>query len=141
MKKKNISDAELELLKELWAESPLTSRQLVDRLQLRTQWGEPTIKTLLLRLLRKKAVQRHLRGKSFLYSAAIRREEYQYAVSRSVIDRLFDGLAGNFLTCLVRNESFSQNELEELRQLLEKKTTAQENRQRQEQGEDPHDTV
>ena len=52
MKKMNISDAELELLKELWVESPLTSRQLVDRLQVRTQWGEPTIKTLLLRLLR-----------------------------------------------------------------------------------------
>ena len=106
MKKMNISDAELELLKELWVESPLTSRQLVDRLQVRTQWGEPTIKTLLLRLLRKKAVKRQSQGKSFLYSAAIRRDEYQYTVSRSVIDRLFDGLAGNFLTCLVRNESF-----------------------------------
>ena len=124
MKKMNISDAELELLKELWVESPLTSRQLVDRLQVRTQWGEPTIKTLLLRLLRKKAVKRQSQGKSFLYSAAIRRDEYQYTVSRSVIDRLFDGLAGNFLTCLVRNESFRPGELEELRRLLDEKAAA-----------------
>ena len=129
MKKMNISDAELELLKELWVESPLTSRQLVDRLQVRTQWGEPTIKTLLLRLLRKKAVKRQSQGKSFLYSAAIRRDEYQYTVSRSVIDRLFDGLAGNFLTCLVRNESFRPGELEELRRLLDEKAAAQDERQ------------
>ena len=129
MKKMNISDAELELLKELWVESPLTSRQLVDRLQVRTQWGEPTIKTLLLRLLRKKAVKRQSQGKSFLYSAAIRRDEYQYIVSRSVIDRLFDGLAGNFLTCLVRNESFRPGELEELRRLLDEKAAAQDEQQ------------
>ena len=124
MKKMNISDAELELLKELWVESPLTSRQ-----QVRTQWGEPTIKTLLLRLLRKKAVKRQSQGKSFLYSAAIRRDEYQYTVSRSVIDRLFDGLAGNFLTCLVRNESFRPGELEELRRLLDEKAAAQDEQQ------------
>ena len=129
MKKMNISDAELELLKELWVESPLASRQLVDRLQVRTQWGEPTIKTLLLRLLRKKAVKRQSQGKSFLYSAAIRRDEYQYTVSRSVIDRLFDGLAGNFLTCLVRNESFRPGELEELRRLLDEKAAAQDEQQ------------
>ena len=129
MKKMNISDAELELLKELWVESPLTSRQLVDRLQVRMQWGEPTIKTLLLRLLRKKAVKRQSQGKSFLYSAAIRRDEYQYTVSRSVIDRLFDGLAGNFLTCLVRNESFRPGELEELRRLLDEKAAAQDEQQ------------
>ncbi len=124
MKKINISDAELELLKELWSDSPLTSRQLVDRLLPRTQWGEPTIKTLLLRLLRKKAVKRQSQGKSFLYSAAIRRDEYQYTVSRSMIDRLFDGVAGNFLTCLVRNETFRPGELEELRRLLDEKAAA-----------------
>lgn len=121
MKKLNISDAELELLKELWVESPLTSRQLVDRLRARTQWGEPTIKTLLLRLLRKKAVKRQSQGKSFLYSATIGRDEYQYSVSRSVIDRVFDGFAGNFLTCLVRNEAFGPGELEELRRQLDEK--------------------
>lgn len=125
MKKMNISDAELELLKELWVESPLTSRQLVDRLRTRTQWGEPTIKTLLLRLLRKKAVCRQSQGKSFLYSAAIERDEYQYTVGRSMIDRLFDGFAGNFLTCLVRNEAFRPGELEELRRLLDEKAAEQ----------------
>ncbi len=125
MKKMNISDAELELLKELWVESPLTSRQLVDRLRTRTQWGEPTIKTLLLRLLRKKAVRRQSQGKSFLYSAAIERDEYQYTVGRSMIDRLFDGLAGNFLTCLVRNEAFRPEEIEELRRLLDEKAAEQ----------------
>ncbi len=124
MKKPTISDAELELLKELWQESPLTSRQLVDRLQARTQWGEPTIKTLLLRLLRKKAVRRSSAGKSFYYHAAIDREAYQYHVGRTMLDRLFDGWAGNFLTCLVNHEKLSQEELHKLRELLDREGKA-----------------
>jgi hypothetical protein len=35
---------------------------------------------------------------------------------------VFDGFAGNFLTCLVRNEVFHPGELEELRHLLDEKT-------------------
>ncbi len=119
MKKMNISDAELEVLKEFWEESPLTSRQLVDRLQTRTSWGEPTIKTLLLRLLQKKALKRKEEGKTFLYSNAIKREDYQYAVGRSMLDRVFGGAAGNFLTCLVNKGNLRKEELEELRKLLE----------------------
>ena len=57
-KKHTISDSELEVLKELWEVPSLTARQLTDRLLRRTDWSEPTIKTLLLRLLQKDAVKR-----------------------------------------------------------------------------------
>ncbi len=122
MKKMNISDAELEVLKEFWAESPLTSRRLVDRLRARKQWGEPTIKTLLLRLLRKKAVKRQLKDKVFVYAATVGREEYQCSIGRSVIDRVFDGGAGSLLHCLIRNGALRPGELEELRRLLDEET-------------------
>lgn len=120
MKKANISDAELEVMKELWNESPLTSRQLVDKLKAKTSWGDPTIKTLLLRLLRKKAVRRTASGKTFQYYAAIKRGEYQYSAGRSLLDRLFGGAAGNFLTCLVENQDLSAAEIAELRELLDR---------------------
>ena len=50
-RKLSISDAELEVLRELWDETSLTARQLTDRVLARTDWSEPTVKTLLLRLL------------------------------------------------------------------------------------------
>lgn len=120
MKNHNISDAELEVLKELWDESPLSSRQLVDRLMPRTNWGEATIKTLLLRLLRKKAVRRQNCDKLFFYSAVVKRGEYQYDVGRSMLNNLFDGMAGNFLTCLVENDHLTPEEIAELKALLDK---------------------
>ncbi len=120
MKKNNISDAELEVMKELWKESPLTSRQLVDNLMQRTDWGEPTIKTMLLRLCHKKAVKRSTSGKTFHYAAAIKEADYQYSAGRTMLDRLFGGTARNFLTCLVENQDLSAAEIAELRELLDK---------------------
>ena len=119
--KKNlsVSDAELEVLKELWQESALTARQLTERLQQRTSWSEPTIKTLLLRLLQKNAVSRSAQDKVFVYSAVVSRDEYRYAAGRNLLDRLFNGVAGELLTCLVRNEAMSKSDIEELKKLLD----------------------
>ena len=120
--KKNlsVSDAELEVLKELWQESALTARQLTERLQQRTSWSEPTIKTLLLRLLQKNAVSRSAQDKVFVYSAVVSRDEYRYAAGRNLLDRLFNGVAGELVTCLVRNEAMSSSEIEELKKMLDK---------------------
>lgn len=114
-----ISEAELEVLKELWDSPALTARQLTDRVLARTDWSEPTVKTLLLRLLRKRAVERTREGKVFVYRAGIDRERYRYWAGRSLLDRLFDGVAGDFLTCLVRNGRMSQVEIAELKRLLD----------------------
>ena len=121
-KKLSITDSELEVLKELWDAPAMTARELTDRLLLRTNWSEPTIKTLLLRLLQKTAVQRIRRGKVFVYSALIGRDQYRYQAGRTLLDRLFNGVAGDFLTCLVRNEKMSSEEIEELKNLLDKAT-------------------
>ena len=114
-----ISEAELEVLKELWESPVLTARQLTDRVLARTDWSEPTVKTLLLRLLRKRAVERTRDGKVFVYRAGIDRERYRYLAGRSLLDRLFDGVAGDFLTCLVRNGRMSSGEIAELKRLLD----------------------
>ena len=118
--KMNISDAELELLKELWQVPALTARQLTDRLLARTDWSEPTIKTLLLRLLQKNAVSRTREEKVFVYRALLGQEHYRYLAGRSLLDRLFNGIAGDFLTCLVKNEKMSAEEIDSLKKLLDK---------------------
>ena len=76
--------------------------------------------TLLLRLLQKNAVKRKRVDKVFVYNAGIDREEYRYLAGRSLLDRLFDGMTGDFLTCLVRNEKMSSEEIDSLKKLLDK---------------------
>jgi BlaI family penicillinase repressor len=119
-KKLNISDSELEVLRELWETPSLTARQLTDKVLARTDWSEPTIKTLLLRLLQKNAVSRTREEKVFVYRALLGQEEYRYLAGRSLLDRLFNGIAGDFLTCLVKNEKMSAEEIESLKKLLDR---------------------
>ena len=119
-KKLNISDSELEVLRELWETPSLTARQLTDKVLARTDWSEPTIKTLLLRLLQKNAVSRSREGKVFVYRALLDKEEYRFLAGRSLLDRFFNGIAGDFLTCLVKNDSISPEEIDALKELLDK---------------------
>lgn len=119
-KKVNISDSELEVLRELWETPSLTARQLTDKVLARTDWSEPTIKTLLLRLLQKNAVSRSREGKVFVYRALLDKEEYRFLAGRSLLDRFFNGIAGDFLTCLVKNDSISPEEIDALKELLDK---------------------
>ena len=119
-KKLNISDSELEVLRELWETPSLTARQLTDKVLARTDWSEPTLKTLLLRLLQKNAVSRSREGKVFVYRALLDKEEYRFLAGRSLLDRFFNGIAGDFLTCLVKNDSISPEEIDALKELLDK---------------------
>ena len=116
----NISDSELVVLQELWRTPQLTARELTDKLMLQTDWSEPTIKTLLLRLLRKNAVKRSKKDKVFIYTALVSKDEYSFMASRSLLDRLFNGLTADFLTCLVKNNSLSSQEINSLKELLDK---------------------
>ena len=119
-KKINISDSELVVMQELWKTPQLTARELTDKLMLQTDWSEPTIKTLLLRLLRKNAVKRSKKDKVFIYTALVNKDEYRFLASRSLLDRLFNGLTADFLTCLVKNNSLSSQEIDSLKKLLDK---------------------
>ena len=51
----SISDAEWEVMTVLWADSPLTASDVVDRVATRNQWNPRTVKTLLNRLVSKGA--------------------------------------------------------------------------------------
>ena len=119
MKKLSISDSELEVLRELWENTSLTARQLTDKVTARTEWSDPTVKTLLLRLLQKNAVERKREGKVFVYRALVDKEEYRFLAGKTLLDRFFNGITGDFLTCLVKNNSISHEEIEELKKLLD----------------------
>ena len=58
-----ISEAEWEVMKVLWDASPITANQIVEILSKRTFWQRETIRTLINRLVRKKAIQFEKQGR------------------------------------------------------------------------------
>ena len=116
---KRLPDAELEIMKELWAAGePLTRPQLEQRLA-RKSWTSTTLLALLARLESKGFVSRQKQGKGELYAAAVTRQEYLPVESRSALGRMFGGSARNLVAALAETHALSDTDIDELAAYLE----------------------
>jgi predicted transcriptional regulator len=87
----HVTEAESEVLAALWRQGPLTPARLVEAVKARRDWGEATIKTLLGRLMRKKAIRSERDDGRLLYHPLVTREMYVMAEIQALADRLFAG--------------------------------------------------
>jgi len=114
-----ISEAESQVMELLWQNAPQGSEELVTALQPGTGWHENTVRTLLNRLVRKRAVRAKREGRRYLYSPLLTREQWQAAESRSLLDRVFGGRVAPLLVHFSRNEKLSAKDVAELRKLVD----------------------
>ena len=114
-----ISDAESRVMEVLWRQSPQSAEEIVSTLQRDTAWHEKTIKTLLNRLLGKRAVSAQKDGRRYLYAPLLRREDWQRQESRSLLDRVFGGRVAPLLAHFSQHEKLSAKEIAELRKLID----------------------
>src|SRR5215469_10793275 len=86
----SISDAESRVLEVLWRDGPATSERVIAALA-EENWEVSTIKTLLARLVKKRAIRAKKEGRRYLYSALLSREQWVTSESEGLLRRLFDG--------------------------------------------------
>jgi predicted transcriptional regulator len=113
-----ISEAEHAVMEALWQNSPLTAAEVSDRVASERGWSLATVKTLLSRLVAKKAVATEPDGRRFLYSPTIERTDYVGSESRRLVDRLFGGRAAPLLVHLVESEALSEEDIAEIERLI-----------------------
>jgi len=116
-----ISDAEWFVMEALWAVSPITAEQIVAAIQQRFDWKEPTVKTMLNRLVRKGALKFEKQGKRYLYRPAVTRTACVRGESRSFAQRVFGGEVSAMIAHFVESSRLSPKEIEQLRRLLDEK--------------------
>ncbi|HZQ61750.1 MAG TPA: BlaI/MecI/CopY family transcriptional regulator [Casimicrobiaceae bacterium] len=113
-----ISEAESVVMDVLWRKHPLSAEDVVAALAGSTDWQEPTVKTLLNRLLKKKAVAAERDGRRYLYRPLLAREDYVHAESKSLLDRLFDGRLAPLVAHFSEREKLSRKDIAELKRLI-----------------------
>ena len=116
-----ISDAEWQVMNIVWRDQPVEAQQVIDLLAAPNDWSAATVKTMLHRLVKKKALAFDRDGKRYLYRAAVRRGDCVRRASRSFLDRVFNGSAAPALMHLVKTSKLTDAELAELRRLLDDK--------------------
>jgi BlaI family transcriptional regulator, penicillinase repressor len=87
----HVTEAESEVLAALWRSGPLTPTRLVEAVKARREWGEATIKTLLGRLMQKRAVRSRRDDGRLLYDPLLTLEDYVAAEAQRLADRVFEG--------------------------------------------------
>ena len=128
MKPPRISEAEWEVMKVLWKDSPATANDIVKILIKKTHWKRETIRTLINRLVQKKAVGFKKKGRQHHYFPLVTESECIKAEARSFLKRLGGGLIEPMLVAFVEEEKLSPEKIARLRQILKK--AADESRKR-----------
>jgi len=114
-----ISEAESIVMDVLWRRHPLGAEGVVAALAESRQWQEPTIKTLLNRLLNKGAIAAEKDGRRYLYTPVLKREDWLIDESESLLDRLFGGRVAPLVAHFSQHRKLSRRDVDELRRLLE----------------------
>lgn len=115
-----IPDAELEVLKLLWIEHPLTARQITVEV-----YGEVTpsnigtVQKLLQRLESKGCVRRDRSEHVHQFSPKLSQTDVAASQLELLAEKVSDGSLAPFVTHLVKAQRLSQKEKEEIRRLLD----------------------
>jgi BlaI family penicillinase repressor len=117
-----ISEAEWLVMKQLWAKSPSTANNIVEALSAKTKWKPKTIKTLLNRLVQKKALGYKKKGREYHYYPLADEADCIKAESHSFLRRVYNGATRPMLAAFLENEDLSQEDIKELKRILNGKT-------------------
>ncbi|MEG6615023.1 BlaI/MecI/CopY family transcriptional regulator [Peptococcaceae bacterium 1198_IL3148] len=116
-----ISDAEWQVMKVIWSESPATANDVIKKLDGVIAWNDKTIKTLLGRLVKKGAISYQKEGRTYVYYPLVSEEECIKAENRSFLKRVYDGALSVMFVNFLEQHKLSQKEIEELKEILDKK--------------------
>ncbi|HEV2394312.1 MAG TPA: BlaI/MecI/CopY family transcriptional regulator [Verrucomicrobiae bacterium] len=116
-----ISNAEWEVMAVVWQRAPVAASAVVEELHERKQWSLATVRTLLRRLVNKRALAQHFDGKRYLYRPLVSMEACVHQESESFWDRVLGCAPSAALMHLVKRADLSKEDIQELRRILREK--------------------
>jgi len=111
---------QLFIVQYLWANGEATARDISDRVAAEHHLSHSTVQTLLRKLEKKGAVTHTERDRVFYYTALIRQNEVEESSTRDFLNRVFKGSAAGLVSHMLEHETFSPEELDQLRNLIER---------------------
>ncbi len=116
-----LTQAEWQIMNALWQEHPATARELMQRLPKGINWAYTTIKTMLSRLIEKKAVSEHKQGNTSLYKPLVSQRKARHSAFKSMLDQAFEGTMGPLMHFLIEEEKLSKRQRHQILKILQEK--------------------
>lgn len=116
-----LTEAELELMSVLWEHGPSTVREVLAALPPGREPAYTTVSTILRILEQKGFVESRKEGRGHVYAPLVAKPDYEARSASHLVSRVFDGQPAALVRRLFEAGSFTREDLEELRILLERR--------------------
>jgi BlaI family penicillinase repressor len=116
-----ISGAEWEVMTIVWERAPVAAAAVAEALEKRKQWSLATVRTLLRRLVKKRALEQRPEGKRFLYTPRVSMADCVRQESQSFLERVLGRTPPATVLQLVEKADLSKEDIQELRRILKQK--------------------
>ena len=117
-----ISESEWQVMKLLWAKSPATANEIVEKLTKTNFWSPKTIRTLLNRLVKKNALGFEQKGRQYHYFPLVDQADCMKAESSSFLQRVYGGVTKPMLAAFIENADLKGEDIEELKRILDERS-------------------
>jgi len=117
-----LGQLQLQLMQVLWDRQQATARELTDEMSKSAPIAHSTVQTLLKRLEIKGAIKHKTDGRTFVFMPALGQEDVQLSAVKDMFRSVFRGSASLLVAHLIEHESISQDELKQLRELIDSKS-------------------
>src|SRR6185369_12821615 len=114
----DITESEWKVMKLLWTKSPQPAYDLITALAENEEWHQNTVKTLLSRLLKKKAIGARKYKNLYLYHPLVSQDDCVRVETQTFLQRIFGGSVKPLLVHFLKHEKLSGAEIEELKRIL-----------------------
>src|SRR4030065_2352851 len=113
-----ISEAEWEVMKVLWKTSPRTANEIVKELTGKTHWKRETIRTLINRLVQKKAIAFQKKGRQYHHFPRGTESERNKAEAESFVKRIGGGSIEPMLAAFFEEKQLYPEKIARLKRIL-----------------------
>lgn len=116
---KRLPDAEFEIMKVVWcSRSPITTMQIVEKLESEKKWKPQTVLTMLVRLVEKKFLMSGKNGRERNYTPVVSETDYMKIETGDFMSRYSGNSVGSLIKTMYDGKSIRESDLDELKSWL-----------------------
>lgn len=116
-----ISDSEWEVMRVVWANTQVTSKEIIDVLEQKKAWKPATTKTFIGRLVKKDMLQVERSGKRYLYSTDVNEADFVKHMLKDLFENVCNRQKGGMTAYLLSQVPLSHDDIESITRILNKK--------------------
>lgn len=114
-----LTQAEWQIMNALWEKHPATAREIMTRLPKGVKWAYTTLKTMLSRLVEKKAVSEQKQSNTSVYEPLVSQRKARLSAFRLLLEQSFDGAMGPLMHFMLQEQKLNDKQKKELIEILQ----------------------